>query len=487
MPFRPRWAVRLVRSTRRVFAAADDRLGLSPVIGKLLKHPVPSGAGWLYVFGSATLLAFTIQVVTGIALAMAYVPSSGQAYDSLRFISSDAPFGHLVRGIHFFGASAMVLLVGLHTIRVYLMAAYKYPREMNWLTGAVLLLLTLLMGFTGQLLRWDQNAVWSVIVGAEQASRVPEFGHLLARFILAGDSVGGATLSRFFAVHVFFIPAVIFVFIGAHLALVVRHGISEPPMAGRPVDPATYRRWYADMLVREGRPFWPDAAWRDVVFGVGMVFIIIALAALVGAPALGKPPDPTILVAYPRPDWYLLWYFAVLALIPPAIESWVIVLAPLLFGIALLLVPILSNRGERSPRRRPWAVAVVITAVVMIGVLWVAGARAAWSPDFNAPPLPEQLITANPEVRRGAQLFHDRGCENCHAVSGLGGHRGPDLTTVGDRLTNDAMIIRIMNGGTNMPPFAATLAPDELNALVAFLHSRVAPSPGRPATARPGA
>jgi ubiquinol-cytochrome c reductase cytochrome b subunit len=472
MPFRPRWAVRLVRGTRHVFAAADDRLGLSPVIGKLLDHPVPPGTGWLYVFGSATLIAFTIQVVTGIALAMAYVPSSGEAYESLRFISRDAPFGHLVRGIHFFGASAMVLLVGLHTLRVYLMAAYKYPREMNWLTGGVLLLLTLLMGFTGQLLRWDQNAVWSVIVGAEQASRVPGFGRLLARFILAGDAVGGATLSRFFAVHVFFIPAVIFVFIGTHLYLVVRHGISEPPAAGRPVNPATYRRWYADLLRREGRPFWPDAAWRDVVFGVGVVCVIIALAEIVGAPELGKPPDPTILVAYPRPDWYLLWYFAVLALVPPAIESWVIVFAPLLFGILLLLVPILSNRGERSPRRRPWAVAVALTAVMMIGVLWVAGARAAWSPDFDAPPLANHLTATDPEVRRGAELFHERGCENCHTVSGLGGHRGPDLTTVGARLTTDEMIIRIMNGGTNMPPFAATLKPDELNALVAFLHSR---------------
>jgi ubiquinol-cytochrome c reductase cytochrome b subunit len=276
----------LVRGTRRVFAAADDRLGLSPVLGKLLRHPVPPGTGWLYVFGSATLLAFTIQVLTGIALAMAYVPSSGEAYESLRFISSEAPFGHIVRGIHFFGASAMVVLVGLHTIRVYLMAAYKYPREMNWLTGAVLLLLTLLMGFTGQLLRWDQNAVWSVIVGAEQASRVPAVGQLLARFVLAGDTVGGATLSRFFAVHVFFIPAAIFVFIGVHLYLVIRHGISEPPATGRPVDPSTYRRWYEDMLHREGVPFWPDAAWRDVVFGVGVVGIVLVLAALIGAPLL---------------------------------------------------------------------------------------------------------------------------------------------------------------------------------------------------------
>jgi ubiquinol-cytochrome c reductase cytochrome b subunit len=272
--------------------------------------------------------------------------------------------------------------------------------------------------------------------------------------------------------HVFFIPAIIFLFIGAHLYLVVRHGISEPPKAGRPVDPRTYRRWYDDMLERVGHPFWPDAAWRDVVFSVGVVLVVIALAALVGAPPLGRPPDPTILVAYPRPDWYLLWYFAVLALIPPSIESWVIVLAPLIFGIALLLVPIISNRGERSPLRRPWSIAVVLTAVMMIGVLWVAGARARWSPDFNAPQLPANLLTHDPQVLTGAQLFHARGCENCHSISGLGGHRGPDLTAVGDLLTVNEMIIRIMNGGTNMPRFAATLQPDEVSAIVAFLRSR---------------
>lgn len=446
-----------------------------------MKHPVPPNAGWFYVFGSATLLAFVIQVVTGIALAMAYVPSSGQAYDSLKFISSEAPFGHVLRGIHFFGASAMVVLIGLHTIRVYLMAAYKYPRELNWLTGAVLLGLTLLMGFTGQLLRWDQNAVWSVIVGAEQASRVPGLGRMLARFVLAGDSVGGATLSRFFAVHVFFIPAVMFAFIGAHVYLVFRHGISEPPVTGRPVDPRTYRAWYHEMLEREGLPFWPDAAWRDVTFGFGVVCVIVALAELVGAPALGKPPDPTILVAYPRPDWYLLWYFAVLALIPPALESWVIVLAPLVFGVLLLLVPFISNRGERSPRRRPWAVGISLAAVTIIGTLWAAGARAAWSPDFTAPRLPASLVmpaTRTPLgespaiVQTGAEFFHSRGCQACHNIGGFGGHRGPDLTTVGDRLTWDQMVIRIMNGGTNMPPFAATLRPDELNAIVTFLQTR---------------
>ena len=210
----------------------EDRTGLIEQLTKMAKHPVPPGAKWLYVFGSATLFSFFLQVFTGIILATAYIPATGQAYESLNFITNDAVFGHIVRGLHYFGASAMILFIGLHTIRVFLTGSYKFPREVNWLTGALLMPMVLGLAFTGQLLRWDQNGVWSVIVAAEQAGRIPILGPYIAHFILAGDTVGGATLTRFYAIHVFFIPAVIFVLIGIHLYLVLRHGISEPPRAG---------------------------------------------------------------------------------------------------------------------------------------------------------------------------------------------------------------------------------------------------------------
>ncbi len=466
-----------MRVFKAIFGWLEDRTGLAAAISPILEHKVPKTNwknGWWYALGSAVLVAFSVQVITGIALSTAYVPSAAEAYDSLKFITDEAFMGNFMRSMHAWGASAMVLVIGAHALHVFIVAAYKFPREMNWLSGVILLLATLGMAFTGQLLRWDQTAYWSVIVGADQAARSPLVGEQLARFVMAGNTVGGATLSRFFAFHVFFIPGIIFAFIGFHLYLVIRNGVSEPPVRGDAVDPKTYRERYHALLEKSGVPFWPDAAWRDAVTAIVLLIALVVVSVLFGPPVLGKPPDPTNLQVYPRPDWYFLWYFAVLALVPAKAESAVIILGPLLAGVVLVALPLIANKGERSPLRRPWAMASVLLILIMIGTLWIVGEQAPWSPLNNVTPIPAEVIGLNvdPQVKQGAALFGQRGCQNCHQIAGYGGLKGPNLTYVGSRLSENQLITRILNGGNGMPAFGAILKPDELKALVAFLQTR---------------
>ncbi|MGH9414628.1 MAG: cytochrome b N-terminal domain-containing protein [Terriglobales bacterium] len=472
---------------KRAWLWFDDLTGLSALMRPLLFHRVPRArkSAWLYVLGSATLFVFLVQIVTGIALSTSYVASSGQAYQTLLFISS-SQFGSIVRGIHYWGASAMIVLIGIHAIRVYLMASYKYPRQMNWISGVVLLILVLGMAFTGQLLRWDQNGFWSAVVAAEQAGRSPFIGNWLGHFVLAGDTAGGATLSRFFALHVFFIPALIFAFLGLHLYLVVHNGISEPPKAGRPVDPRTYRVWYQQLLQRDGEPFFPNAAWRDAVFGFIVIAIIVGLAVTIGPLKIGSAPDPTLIGASPRPDWYLLWYYAVLSVLPRWSENYVIILAPLIFFFLLFALPFFAGRGERSPLRRPWALVIVAFIVITIAYFGHLGSVAPWSPRFNAKPLPVAVVgTSTGPVAAGAKLFYAKGCEFCHTIDGYGGVRGPNLSNVGDRLTAEQITTRIYSGATNMPSYNGNMKPKELSDILAFLTSRHKLPPAARAVADP--
>ncbi len=461
---------------KSVGAWVEDRSGLFRFIRPILRHKVPYTdwkEGWWYVLGSAVLVAFIVQVVTGIVLGTNYVTSTSNAYESLNYISHEAPFGGLMRGMHYFGASAMILLIGAHILHVFLIGAYKFPREMNWLTGVVLLLVTLAMGFTGQLLRWDQTAVWSVVVAASMASRTPFLGNQISQFLLAGNNIGGATLSRFFSFHVFFIPGIIFLMVGFHLYLVIRNGVSEPPRRGVVVDPKTYRKEYHDLLKKTGVPFWPDGIWRDAVFAVLQIGLVAALALFFGAPELGRPPDPTLLEAYPRPDWYFLWFFSVLALIPAQAESWMILLGPLFLFALMFLLPFFANKGERAPTRRPWAVAIAGLVFIIIIPLWILGEQAPWSPKLQAQPIPAEVVnSSDANVVAGSQLFYSKGCLYCHQVGEYGGQRGPNLTAVGSRYTEAQLITRISYGGNGMPAYGPVLKPEELGKLVQFLESR---------------
>ncbi|MCA9233954.1 MAG: cytochrome b N-terminal domain-containing protein [Planctomycetales bacterium] len=461
------------RFLRAAWQWIDDRVGFTDNVLPLLTHTVPRDARWWYVFGSATLTAFLVQVVSGVCLAMSYVPGGDEAYQSLVYITEQAPFGSILRGMHAYGASAMVTLVVIHLAQVYLHGTYKFPREMNWMTGVVLLFVVLGMAFTGQLLRWDANGVWSVMVATEMAARAPLIGPLLSEFLLGGETVGGSTLTRFFVYHVFIMPGVIFAGVGLHLYLLFRHGVSEMPNVDQPVDPATYKAQYEARLKATGVPFWPNAMWRDVVFSTFVVAMIFGAAVVFGPPSLDAAPDPASIDANPMPDWYFWWYFALLSLLPSAFEIWFILGVPILGFLALFCLPLLSNRGHRAPSKRPWAVGIVIASVASFLVLTVYGYREPWSPDFSVSKLPPEVVgaTAGP-VYEGAQLVHAKGCLYCHAIEGFGGHRGPDLSNIGRQLTREDLIIRINNGGYNMPSYAASVNSEQLTQIVDFLLTR---------------
>lgn len=465
-----------MKPLRRAGEWLRDRLGLRPVIDFLLRHPVPpeqaTRKGWLFVFGAATLAAFLLQVATGLALATKYIPAPSHAYESLQYITEEARFGSLLRGMHYFGASAMVVLLLAHVLRVVLTGSYKFPRQMNWVLGVALLVLTMTMALTGQLLRWDQDGMWTVSVAANFVAYVPLIGDALARFVLAGESLGGATLSRFFVLHVVLLPLLIFGVVGAHLYLVLHHGVSELPKAGEPVDRASYEEEYRRRVGEGGTRYWPDAAWREVVAGLAVVVIVMLLAWALGPRGPGEPPNPATIGADPRPDWYLRWYYALLWVKPRGAEALFMVYLPIAALLALVAMPFVFPAGERSPTRRPFMVVAVLALLTGFGLLTHAGIRAPWSMDFDAQPLTAaELEGADRHVLRGAQVFHARGCMACHRALGKGGTFGPDLTHVTLRLAPGDIVARTLNGFGDMPAYRTVLTREEMQSILVFLRS----------------
>jgi quinol-cytochrome oxidoreductase complex cytochrome b subunit len=212
----------------KVMAWLDERLGLTTIYNTVLDRKVPK-VNWLFTLGSATAILFVLQAVTGTFLSVYYVPSPDHAYDSIQYIMTGVAYGWLIRGIHHWGATLMVITVFLHMLRTFYMAAYKYPREITWLTGVVLLLTTLGMGFTGYLLPWNQRSYWATTVGTEIPGTVPFIGPFITRLLRGGSDLSAVTLTRFFSLHIWFLPAVIILLIGVHLYLVIRIGISYAP------------------------------------------------------------------------------------------------------------------------------------------------------------------------------------------------------------------------------------------------------------------
>jgi len=467
----------------------DERLQIGASIRETAEHEVPrKSASWFYVFGSAAFAVFILQIVTGIMLALIYVPSAGEAWSSLQTLNHNVSLGWYIRALHGWGSDFMVAIVLIHMMQVFLFGAYKYPRELTWIVGVFLLLVTLGMAFSGQVLRFDQDAYWGLGIGASISSRIPLIGPFVVNLLLGGPIIAGATLSRFFALHVFVIPGLLITFVAVHLLMVLKLGINEWPMPGRVVRKATYLKEYRELTRNEGVPFVPGAIWKDLFFSAFVLFSIALCAYYFGPFGPSGPPDPTIIQTAPRPDYFFLWLYAVLSYLPASMETPALLIGPVVAILALLLLPFLAGEGEKSWRRRPIAVLTVLLAAVALATFTHLAEHTPWSPVMDAwsgIPIPTEFLQNRTALeRQGALVFQVKQCHNCHSLANQGGKRGPALDSVAVRLTQDQLIRQVIQGGGNMPAYGKNLKPAETTALVAFLQTLHPPgqSPARDAS-----
>jgi len=416
-----------------LFRWLDERLDLVRAKRDLLDREVPARLTWWHTLGSATLTVFLVQVITGTVLATYYSASPDHAYESIQYVTREVASGTLLRGIHHWGASAMVVLIIAHMIRVFAVGAYKYPREVNWVFGVGLFLVVMGFSFTGYLLPWDQKAYWATAVGTNIAGTTPVIGAALVALLRGGSELGAATLARFYAFHVLWLPLILTVLVAVHIIVVVRQGIAARPRdlevgAPRstrdPAYPGYYRQAYAASK-HGGMRFWPDVLGKDAVVSAATVLVVVLLAALFGAP-LEAPADPTDTSYVPRPEWYFLPIYQLLKLVPGSLEAVIAVGVPTVLLIVLLGLPFFDRGSTRNLLHRPAALAGLALLLGGAGFLIGAAGRApAGAADQHA------ALTS--VQRAGRALYQSQQCGGCHLIAGQGGEEGPDLTTVGLR------------------------------------------------------
>lgn len=446
---------------RAIYHWLDQRLKLQPIGEMLLNEPIPGGASWVYVFGSATLFLFCLQFLTGSFLAIYYAPTPDHAYDSIQFIMTSVTFGAFVRGLHHWGASAMVVAIGLHMLQVYLAGAYKPPREMMWMVGVVLFILTLGFAFSGYLLPWDQKAYWATQIGVNMVGTVPWVGGVLVRIIRGGENLGALTLSRFFALHVLFFPLMTFGFIGLHLFILRRVGpagsFEEKRTAGDGAPVQTERR---HRPVSE--PFYPRQVFMDAVVAGGVFLVVAALAVWLPFPLADKA-DPSDTSFKPIPEWYFLFYYQGLKYVHGVFEPLATWILPMIFYALLMFLPFVDRNPARNPARRPMAVLIGGVFLILVFGLMAVSLKEIYS-----------VPTTDPSVVRGREVYSKLQCSGCHRIHGSGAAVGPDLSYVGKDRDRDWLNRHFDNPqavvpGSIMPRF--TLSPAERDDLTNYMLS----------------
>ncbi len=522
------------RRVTEFVAWLEDRTGIDRARYHLLDEPLPPGTGWWFTLGSVLLFGLTLQIVTGIALALFYAPTPDHAWESVRFIMTMIPGGHFLRGLHHWGASVIVVAAIAHLVRVVFFGSYRKPRELNWIVGLILLQLILAFGLTGYLLPWDQRSYWATVVAINISKLTPLAGEGVAALLRGGPDIGALTLTRWYAIHVLVLPPALIGLIVLHLYLMRRQGISGP-IRERPGQPF---------------PFFPYQAGRDLVMAIA-VGVLLAALAWKGAPALEPPADPTASDYVPRPEWYFLGLFQLLKYFPGKLEVIGALVIPGIAMTLLALLPWLDRGATRQLRARRLLLSMFTAGLAAIATLTMLGAAdkprtsPGWNvrelagaslmasdnrcvrchkPDGLAAPIEPGHIArpadwlaahvADPEViaaglreppdtnqRDTAAIIAalarlraeappaldpaaahlnvvvNRTCLGCHLIDGVGGTDGPDLSHVGSKYDMTSIDRRINNPvdvkpDAEMPAFAGRLTPEEIHAIAAWLASK---------------
>jgi ubiquinol-cytochrome c reductase cytochrome b subunit len=482
----------------------EKRTGFISMTKDFLTEDVPGGASYWYVFGSATLFAMIVQIVTGIFLTFFYAPSAMTAWESTRAIYLN-PWTHFLISVHYWGASAMIALVFLHLLQVLIFGAYKSPRELQWVVGVLLLLVTLVLGLTGYLLPWDMDAYFASQVSLNIVGLAPIAGPFMQHIAQGGGSMGTATINRFFGLHVWLMPAVLVALVGAHLAIFRHNGAAGPVVDDH-------------RNLKLGR-FWPDQMFMDGAFSF-IVFIIICFLALTAPPYLDQKADPTKFFV-PYPAWYFLSLFGLLALVPPEIhlgpfvlgtELIATIVGPTLFLIVVLLIPWLDRSKSRSLASRGgllWSATVIICGIVALTAFGQITTMIKQAAAPASPPESAVLSASPPEAAQagapgaisaggagitnatqsstngpGAQTFSNN-CSTCHGAQGQGQPGAFPPLAKNPTVTGDPnkVIGIVLNGlhepitvngqsyNGQMPPWKGTLTNKEIADVITYIRS----------------
>jgi quinol-cytochrome oxidoreductase complex cytochrome b subunit/mono/diheme cytochrome c family protein len=420
---------------------AQDRTGFRDLMTVALDEPIPGGARWRYVFGSALTVVFMIQVFTGLLLMTSYSPSSSTAWASVFYISHEMWWGWFVRGVHHFAAQAMVVLLVLHMLQVLWAGAYRRPREFNWWFGMALLFLTLGFSLTGYLLPWDQKGYWATKVATNIMGGAPVAGPYLQKIVVGGTDYGNQTVTRFYGLHVGVLPLLLVLCLVAHIALFRRHGITPPPGADK----------------RPTAQFWPEQLFMDTVFSTAVMGVVIVLVLAEGGANLDAPADPASSDYPARPEWYFLSLFQMLKLFPGKRELIGTIVIPTALLVVMLLLPLFDRA---LPARIAHFLACGFVFAVVGGAAFLtvqamiedsrdtlfqegrrradqARSRAielAGRPDVGIPPEGSAYILRRDPLTHGRAVL-ERSCLGCHVFDGKGSgtQTASDLNQFGSR------------------------------------------------------